>query len=415
VADSPRASEPTSPRTRLISLDAFRGLTVAGMLLVNDPGSWNAIYAPLEHAEWHGWTPTDLVFPFFLFIVGITTYLARKEPKAILRRGGLIVLFGLLLNAYPFFWWGKIAGNADPTFLQRVAYRFEHLRFMGVLQRIGIVYAISALIAHFVMRPRVILSRVDGEGPVAETAAPEATGPSPSARLRMTVGIIAAILVGYWAVMMLGPLEPAEATVAAMVDRAVLGTNHIWSSTKTWDPEGPLSTIPAVATALLGVLAGEWIARKDKPLIERIAALFGAGSIAMFAGSLWGWLFPINKNLWTSSYVVFTAGFACVLLATCMWLIDYLGVRKWATPFVIYGTNPLVAFVGSGLMARTTDSLIKVMWTGQKTSLHQATFALFFEPWFTEKFASLLWGLCFVALWLGILALLYRRNIILRV
>src|SRR5689334_19639556 len=147
-------------------------MTIAGMLLVNDPGSWSAIYAPLEHAEWHGWTPTDLVFPFFLFIVGITTFLARKEPKAILRRGALIVLFGLLLNAYPFFWWGKIAGNADPTFLQRVAYRFEHLRFGGVLQRMGIVYAISALTAHF-----VILGREDAEGP-ADRA--RLTGPSPS-------------------------------------------------------------------------------------------------------------------------------------------------------------------------------------------------------------------------------------------
>jgi len=373
----------TQTTTRLLSLDAFRGLTVAGMLLVNDPGSWSNIYPPLEHAEWHGWTPTDLVFPFFLFIVGITTSLSRKEPKAILRRGALIVLFGLLLNAYPFFWWGKIAGNADPSFLQRVAYRFEHLRFMGVLQRIGIVYAISALIAR-------------------KTTA------------RQKIVVIAAILVGYWAIMMLGPLEPPEATVAAAVDRAVLGTNHIWSSTKTWDPEGPLSTIPAVATALLGVLAGEWIARKERPLIDRIAALFGAGSIGMLAGSLWSWLFPINKNLWTSSYVVFTAGFACVVLATCMWLIDYLDLRGWAKPFVIYGTNPLVAFVGSGLMARTTDSLIKVMWTGEKTSLHQATYALFFEPFFAPKFASLLWGLCFVALWLGVLTLLYRRNIIVR-
>src|SRR3954454_9963416 len=233
---------------RLVSLDAFRGLTVAGMLLVNDPGSWNAIYPPLEHAEWHGWTPTDLVFPFFLFIVGITTYLSRKEPKAILLRGGLIVLFGLLLNAYPFFWWGKIAGNADPTFLQRVAYRFEHLRFMGVLQRIGIVYAISALIAR-------------------KTSA------------RQKIVIIAAILVGYWAVMLLGPLEPPEATVAAQVDRVMLGVNHIWSSTKTWDPEGPLSTLPAIATALFGVLAGEWISRKERPLVDRIAGLFGAGSI----------------------------------------------------------------------------------------------------------------------------------------
>ena len=384
MTDTPQPRNPATPQPRLISLDAFRGLTVAGMLLVNDPGSWSAIYAPLEHAEWHGWTPTDLVFPFFLFIVGITTALASKEPKAILRRGALIVLFGLLLNAYPFFWWGKIAGNPDPTFLQRVVYRFAHLRFMGVLQRIGIVYAISALIARKTTN-------------------------------RQKVVVIAAILVGYWAVMLFAPLEPPDATMAARVDRAVLGPNHIWSISKTWDPEGPLSTIPAIATALLGVLAGEWIKRKDRALIERIAGLFGAGSILMLAGSFWGWLFPINKNLWTSSYVVFTAGFACVVLAACMWLIDFLGVQKWARPFVIYGTNPLVAFVGSGLMARTIDSLIKVSWTGQRTSLHQATFALFFEPFFAPKFASLLWGLCFVALWLGILTVLYRRNIVLRV
>ncbi len=382
---SPQVPAPAAPKERLVSLDAFRGLTIAGMLLVNDPGSWSAIYAPLEHAEWHGWTPTDLVFPFFLFIVGITTHLSRKEPKAILRRGALIVLFGLLLNAYPFFWWGKIAGVADPSFLQRVVYRFAHLRFMGVLQRIGIVYAISALIARYV------------------TA------------WRSRLAIIAAILVGYWGVMLFAPLEPPDVTMAARADRALLGANHIWSITKTWDPEGPLSTLPAIATALFGILAGEWISRKEKPLIERIAAMFGAGAIAMFAGSLWGWLFPINKNLWTSSYVVFTAGFASLVLATCMWLIDYLGATRWSKPFVIYGLNPLVAFVGSGVMARTIDSLIKVTWTGQKTSLHQATFALFFEPFFPEKFASLLWGLCFVALWLGILTILYRRKIVLRV
>jgi predicted acyltransferase len=378
------APPPVAKRERLASLDAFRGLTVAGMLLVNDPGSWEAIYAPLEHAEWHGWTPTDLVFPFFLFIVGITTFLARKTTRGIFRRGALIILFGLLLNAFPFYWWGKIAGVPDPTLAQRVAHRVAHLRFMGVLQRIGIVYIAAALIA---MRTTT----------------------------RQKIVTIAIILVGYWAILLLGPLEPPPATVAARVDRAVLGMNHIWSISKTWDPEGPLSTLPAIATALLGVLAGEWIARKEKPLVERIAALFGAGAIGMFAGSLWGWLFPINKNLWTSSYVVFTAGFACVVLATCMWLIDLLGVRRWATPFVIYGLNPLVAFVGSGLMARLIDSLIKVNFHGERMSLHQASFELLFEPFFPAKLASLLWGLCFVALWLGVLAVLHRRGIVVRV
>ena len=382
-----------------MSLDAFRGLTIAGMLLVNDPGSWENIYTPLEHAPWHGWTPTDLVFPFFLFIVGITTHLSlssRREDavRKIITRGCMIVLVGLLLNAFPFFWWGKMAGVPDPTFLQRVAWRFAHLRFAGVLQRIGIAYMAAALLT---LRTT----------------------------LRQQIVIISTILIGYWIVMTLVPvpgtgsigafvLDQPDKTLAAWSDRLILGTNHIWVSSKTWDPEGPLSTIPAVATAMLGVLAGRWITRKERPLVERVAALYGAGSIAMLAGTFWGWVFPINKNLWTSSYVVFTAGFACIVLATCMWIIDVNQVRGWARPLVIYGVNPLIAFVGSGLMARTIDSLWKMNFRGQRVSFHQASYELLFEPYFPAKFASLLWGLAFVMLWLGVLALLHRRNIIIK-
>jgi predicted acyltransferase len=385
------------PKERLLALDVFRGMTVAGMLLVNDPGSWSAIYEPLEHAEWHGWTPTDLVFPFFLFIVGVTTYLSRKEPKRILRRGGLIILFGLLLNAFPFFWWGKMAGNPDPTFGQRVAWRFAHLRFMGVLQRIGIVYICAALIATY-----------------AKTR-------------RQLIVISAAILIGYWLIMTLLPvpgsggilgidtLDHPDQTLSAWVDRAVLTTNHTWVSTKTWDPEGPLSTLPAIATCLLGIIAAEWIVDKKRPLVERVAGLFGGGCLAMLAGKFWSWVFPINKNLWTSSYVVFTAGFACVVLATCLWMIDVNNWRRWSKPFVVYGVNPLIAFVGSGLMARTIDSLWKVQYAGKPTSIHQLTYQIAFEPFFAPKFASLLWGLCFVGFWLLILAILYRRNIVVRV
>jgi predicted acyltransferase len=387
-------------RERLVALDVFRGLTIAGMLLVNDPGSWSAIYPPLEHAPWHGWTPTDLIFPFFLFIVGITTHLSlsRRDPATvrgkILRRGLLIVLIGLLLNAYPFFWWGKIAGNPDPVFWQRVVYRFQHLRFLGVLQRIGIAYIAAALLT---LRTT----------------------------LRQQIAIIGGILLGYWLVLTLIPVpgtgtigaflldEPSK-TLAAWTDRLILGTNHIWASSKTWDPEGPLSTIPAIATAMLGVLAGRWITRRDKPLSERLVDLFGAGCLGMLAGSLWSWVFPINKNLWTSSYVVFTAGFACVVLAACIWLVDVKQVRGWTRPFVIYGLNPLVAFAGSGLMARTIDSLIKVERDGGKVSLHELSYEVLFQPYFPDKFASLLWGLCFVAFWLGILALLHRRNIIVK-
>ena len=394
VAPLPPASE------RLVALDVFRGATIAGMLLVNDPGTWSAIYPPLEHAPWNGWTPTDLIFPFFLFIVGITTHLSlrKRQPDAmvpkIIRRGLLIVLVGLLLNAFPFFWWGKIAGNPDPNFWDRVVYRVEHLRFMGVLQRIGIAYMAAALLTLRTTK-------------------------------RQQIAIVTAILVGYWIVMTLVPV-PGTGTIGAFVldqpantleawsDRAIFGMNHIWSGSKYWDPEGLLSTFPAIATAMLGIFAGGWIAEKRRPLLDRIVGLYGVGCLAMVGGSLWSWVFPINKNLWTSSYVIFTAGFACVVLATCLWLVDVRHISGWTKPFIVYGVNPLIAFVGSGLMARLTDSLLKINVGGKPVSWHQASYQLWFEPFFPEKFASLLWALCFVALWLGILSLLYRRNIIVK-
>jgi predicted acyltransferase len=407
LLEAPQVEEITStaapmppPSERLVALDVFRGLTIAGMLLVNNPGTWSAIYPPLEHAEWNGWTLTDLIFPFFLFIVGITTHLSLRKrapdemlPK-ILRRGLMIVLVGLLLNAFPFFWWGKIAGNPDPTFWQRVVYRAQHLRFAGVLQRIGIAYMAAALLTLRTTR-------------------------------RQQIAIVTAILIGYWVVMMLVPVpgtgtigafvfNQPDKTLAAWLDRAILGVNHIWAQSKTWDPEGPLSTLPAIATAMLGIFAGRWIADKHRPLLERITGLFAVGSLAMVGGALWSWVFPINKNLWTSSYVVFTAGFACVVLATCLWLVDVHHIRGWITPFVMYGVNPLIAFVGSGLMARVIASLWRVHVGGKLMSVQQASYELWFQPFFAEKFASLLWGLCFVALWWGILALLYRRNIIVK-
>jgi predicted acyltransferase len=371
------------------------------MLLVNNPGSWSAIYPPLEHAQWNGWTPTDLIFPFFLFIVGITTHLSlgtRAAEEAVVRRiltrGLLIVLVGLLLNWFPFFWWGKIAGNPSPAFLDRVVYRAQHLRFAGVLPRIGIAYICAALLTLRTSR-------------------------------RTQLVAVVAILLGYWMVMTLIPvpgtgtlgaflLDQPDKTLAAWSDRLILGTNHIWASTKTWDPEGPLSTLPAVATCMLGVFAGRWIGDKQRPLVERLVGLYGAGCVAMVGGSLWGWVFPINKNLWTSSYVVFTAGFACVTLATCIWLIDVHHIHGWTQPFVIYGVNPLVAFAGSGLMARIIDSLWKVEVDGKPTSVHQLTFQWMFAPYFSAQFASLLWAICFVTFWLLVLWVFYRRNIIVK-
>jgi len=381
---------PPARRERLLALDVFRGLTIAGMLLVNNPGTWSAIYPPLRHATWHGWTPTDLIFPFFLFIVGITTHLSLAARRArgdddrtlvrqVLRRGGLIILFGLLLSGFPF--------------IPKYGFDFSTMRIPGVLQRIGVAYIAAALLT-------------------LRTSA------------KTQLAIVSALLLGYWAVMTLVPvpgtgavgavaLATPDGSLAAWLDRTLLG-NHLWRVSKTWDPEGILSTLPAIATAMLGVFAGRWIA-SPRPLNERIASLFAMGSIAMVAGLIWNWWFPINKSLWTSSYVLFTAGMAAVAIATCLWLIDVKRVAWWTKPFVVFGVNPILAFVGSGMMARLMASIIKVERDGQSVSLQRAIYEPAFASWLAPMNASLLYALCFVAFWFVILGILYRKGVFLKV
>jgi len=362
----------------LVALDAFRGMTIAGMLLVNNPGTWGAIYPPLEHAAWHGWTPTDLIFPFFVFIVGITTHLSLErsghpDTLRILRRGGLIILFGLLLQAFPFW---------PPE-------RLTALRYPGVLQRIGVCYIAAALIAR----------RRSGRGIVLA---------------------IVVLLLGYWALQALVPppgvavptLDRPSDTLSAWLDRMVFGS-HLWQSSKTWDPEGLLSTLPAIGTCLLGVLAGRWLA-SESALPDRLNGLFAIGGIGMVAGLVWNWVFPINKNLWSSSYVLFTAGMAAVILATIAWLVDVRGRRGWAAPFVTYGLNPLTAFVGSGAMARLMG-ITRVTAGGESVSLQHAIYQVAFAGWLSPRNASLAFALAFVAFWYGVLKLLERRRWILKV
>lgn len=391
----------------MLSLDIFRGLTVAGMLLVNDPGTWSAIFPPLEHAEWHGWTPTDLIFPFFLFIVGITTHLSISARRArgddegaivrqILRRGFIIFLLGFLMALFPFYQWGSIESMPEASVLDRIIYRLQHVRILGVLPRIAIVYVCAALLT-------------------LRTS------------LKQQVVIVAALLFGYWFVMTVLPvpgeggtigallLDDKSRNLAAWLDRAILTTNHTWSGSVTYDPEGPLSTIPAIGTAMLGVIAGRWIAMTEKPLIERIAGLFAVGALVMVLGSMWHWVFPINKNLWTSSYVLFTAGMAAVSLATIMWIVERYDVRWWTRPFVIFGVNPIVAFVGSGVMARLIYTLWKVDYAGKSQSIQSVIYQSVFLPWLPPRVASLAFALTFVLFWLGILTVMHRRNIFLKV
>lgn len=398
-------------RERLLSLDVFRGLTVAGMLLVNDPGSWGSIYPPLEHAAWNGWTPTDLIFPFFLFIAGITTHLSLSSRRArgddehairaqIIRRGALIFLFGFLVNGFPYFTWGDVAGVADPTLLQRMGDRLLHWRFMGVLQRIGLAYMLAGLLTQ-------------------------------RTTLRQQIVIVATLLFGYWMVMTILPvpgegtigallLDDPRRTMAAWIDRLVLDWtrwgmgNHLWVSGVRWDPEGILSTIPAVCTAILGNLAGRWIGER-RPLTERLAGMSAVGSLAMMLGLMWHWVFPINKSLWTSSYVLFTGGMAALTLATIMWIVDFQKVRGWTRPFVIYGVNPIIAFIGSGVMARLIYSIIKVSSDGKRIPLQAWLYQTLFASWLTPMNASLAFAVAFVLFWYGVLYLLYRRNIILKV
>jgi predicted acyltransferase len=395
-----------SKRERLLSLDVFRGITIAGMLLVNNPGTWSAIFPPLEHAEWNGWTPTDLIFPFFLFIVGITTHLSLSARRArgdddsalikqVLRRGIIIYLLGFAMAMFPFYQWGTIASIPNPSAWDRVLFRIEHVRILGVLPRIAIVYICAALLT---LRTT----------------------------LKQQIIIIATLLFGYWFAMTLIPVPGEDAigalllnthdrNLAAYLDRLILGTNHTWIGSVTFDPEGPMSTIPAIATAMLGVIAGRWIALKEKPLLERITALFAGGSIGMMLGLMWNWSFPINKSLWTSSYVIFTAGMACVAIATIMWIVDYCNVKWWTKPLVIYGVNPIVAFVGSGVMARLIYTLWHVTYNGKSTAIQDAAYQALFLPWLPPRVASLAFAICFVLLWYGILTVLYRRNIILKV
>jgi predicted acyltransferase len=264
------------------------------------------------------------------------------------------------------------------------------MRIPGVLQRIGVAYLVAAMIAlHGRWRTQAVAAGV--------------------------------ILLGYWALLALAPvpgiwyptLEPPEATLPAWLDRLLLD-GHLWAVTKSWDPEGVLPTLPAIASVLLGALAARLI-QGDRPLAERVRRLAVAGAIGTAAGLAWGLVFPINKNLWTSSYALFAAGAAGLGLALCIWLIDARGWRWWIRPFVVFGVNPIVAFVGSAMLSRLLYTTIRVSHDGATVPLQQAMHTSLFAPWLPPRAASLAFAVAMVALWWGVLALLDRQGIRLRV
>lgn len=346
---------------RFASVDALRGITVAAMLLVNDPGDWGHVYAPLLHAEWHGCTPTDLVFPFFLFIVGASIALgilprieAGADPRPLRRavwvRGLKIVALGVLLHALAWWWLDK------PTF-----------RPLGVLPRIGVCFIAAALLAM-------------------------ATKP------RAQWALTGALLLGYWALLAAGGSYEPWTNLASRVDTWLFGAMNYQYDPATGlghDPEGLLSTLPALATTLLGIRAGDWLRRGEAK------RLLPAGVAALALGALWSLAFPLNKNLWTSSYVLWTAGWAALTLWTAHELID---VRGWPALGRSFGVNAIAAYAGSALMVYAFSAL------GWWEAIYRIGFAGWMTPRFGPYVPSLAFAVAFVALWWLVVRWMDRRG-----
>jgi len=355
---------PTQPVTeRFISLDAFRGATMALMVLVNTPGDGKYVYAPLRHAEWHGWTITDVVFPSFLWIVGVAMTFAMARQVAagatrrriflqVCRRAAVLYLLGLLVYLFPDF-------------------DFSTMRVLGVLQRIAICYLIAAAI--------YLTCSVRGQ-------------------IIWIVGLLA----GYWLLMLQGDFT-VEGNFAHSVDRVVLG-RHNYGQTKTWDPEGIVSTLPAIATALFGIMAGH-ILRLKQTLAERTTWLFFTGNLLIAAGLIADIWLPINKKLWTSSFTLFMAGLDFVLLAYFVWWVDGQGHKRVVRPFVILGMNAITIYMISELLESALSALHLRTW------IYETIFA----PLASPINASLLFAVSYTLLMFLIAYGMYRRNWFLRV
>lgn len=373
---------------RLLSLDVFRGLTVAAMILVNNPGSWTHIYTPLKHAEWHGCTPTDLIFPFFLFIVGVSISYALGSKKGYMSHSKLIMT--ALKRALILFGLGLFL-NLFPKVFTEPMEAFQTVRIPGVLQRIAVVFFITAVI--FIKT-------------------------NPKTQLRLLIGI----LIAYWAMMTLIPVPGVgyanlekETNLGAWLDRSLLTEAHLWRSAKTWDPEGILSTLPAIGTGLFGVLVGTWLKRKDREESVKISWMFSIGILTVILGLIWDLCFPINKALWTSSFVLYAGGLATIGLALCYWLIDVQGYKKGTKPFVVYGVNAITVFFLSGLIPRILTMIKVNMPDGSTVNSREWMYETFFSPYFSPINASLAGAVTFILIWLGVLWIMYNKKIIIKV
>lgn len=364
---------------RLLSLDVFRGITIVLMILVNSPGSQKA-YSWLNHSVWNGCTIADLVFPFFIFIVGVSLVFslsaALKQGASktklfvkILKRTIFIFLIGIFLNAFPYH------------------FDLNSIRIFGVLQRIAICYFSASLL--FL-----------------------------TTRLRTQAAIMFMLLVAYWLIMMLIPVPDygsgnltREGNLAAYIDRLVFSSAHLYE--KIFDPEGFLSTLPAIATTLLGNLTGAWLLFSSQSKQRKLLGITAIGTMALIVGWIWGLSFPINKGLWTSSFVLWTGGMALILLAFCFWAIEIKQWKKWSKPFEIFGLNAMAAYFLHIFFLKIQAMIHLPRMDGSVGNLRiYITEHLF--GWATLKTASLMYAFSYILVWLFILSILYRHKIFIR-
>jgi predicted acyltransferase len=386
-------------KNRLLSLDILRGATIAGMIIVNDPGSWSSVYPMLMHAHWDGITPTDLVFPFFLFIVGVsialsyTKQLSSNIPKGkiirkIFKRTAIIFLIGVFLWLFPKF-------------------NFSEIRIPGVLQRIALVFGAASLLFLYFnkWKQQAILAAILLVGywlmmtlvpvPIDDVILGAIqTGEIKAQAGMLSVTVPTALNDSFIA----ANLEPAT-NLGAWVDRKVIPF-RLWQY--TWDPEGLLSSIPSIGTAVTGILIGKLWLSKIKPE-KKIIWMFTVGLLWFVIGTLWHYAFPINKNLWSSSYVLFTSGLCTMLFAACIWLVDMNGYRRFTFPFVVFGTNAIAAYMLHSLLSNPISPV------------KSATYDFLNNIGLSANFASFAWALIYTWFIYIIVWGMYKQKVFLKI
>jgi len=381
------------PANRLLALDVLRGLTITAMILVNNPGSWSYVYAPLRHAQWHGWTLTDLIFPFFIVIVGISLQLSLQRQSSVaktvvIKQAALrsIKLFALGLFLALFYY-----NFRDPAY-SYIEQKLLTLRWLGVLQRIGLVYFFTVLIVLYC---------------------------SSRGRIGWLLGLCALYLAGIWYL----PYADAQGnqfsglllhgnSFAAWLDHSVLGAKHVYYRSATpfaFDPEGLWSTLPAIASCLSGVLIAQWL-QTERSLAQKIRGLLLCGVVAVWLAELWHFSLPINKSLWTPSFVLLSSGYCAIALAACLWLCDVKRWRRWSAPFVVFGANAILFFMFAGLAARAL-----MMLSVGEASLQSWLFSALYQPLFGDYNGSLAFALSFLLLSYLLMHWCYKRGYIFKV